>query len=480
LAQAYTVKASIMDNRNSAEGPTTEQLAVDILQPLSGAPHASVAVRRAYLETLIRVGYEQATSNRPDACITTARQGMQLAEDLGARDLKDVDAAANYAEAGAWYLTCLTQLGRDAEAVKVGEDVLAVSDQVLAQRPGYRSALHAAQVATGGLYLVAQNALNPAEQLRLGRRDAQTSAVILALEPHNVTNLNNMGVSQEAIGASLWALGRLSESIPYFRKGLETLGAATAGGSSFAVIHASNTLSLAISLAMLGDSAAATATLAAEKPYVAKVLATEAPGTFSPVLMESSVKIGSAVVAFLLDDPDKAREIAADGVKQLRATKTTGSFQANQLAIVSYNGLHVMGRVDYLHGDYAAAEREERESRADRQQWSTQRTADQRDLAEVSTWLAMSLARQGKLADALREIAPVVTLERELSARNHGDVWQPTELAAALYAQALSDPPRRAALLKEAAALLDAAAPSLKPLREIRRWRQRVSQAQQG
>ena len=103
---------------------------------------------------------------------------------------------------------------------------------------------------------------------------------------------------------------------------------------------------------------------------------------------------------------------------------------------------------------------------------------DQRELAEVSTWLAMSLAQQGKFADALREVAPVLKFQRDLSARNHGDVWQPTELAAALYAQALADPPHRAALLKEAAALLAAAAPTLKPLREIRQWRERVTQAQ--
>ena len=30
-----------------------------LLRPLAGAPHASVAVRRAYVEVLIRIGYEQ-------------------------------------------------------------------------------------------------------------------------------------------------------------------------------------------------------------------------------------------------------------------------------------------------------------------------------------------------------------------------------------------------------------------------------------
>jgi hypothetical protein len=192
------------------------------------------------------------------------------------------------------------------------------------------------------------------------------------------------------------------------------------------------------------------------------------------------VQVGTAEVAYAQDDFERARRIASDSVNLLQTAKTEGSFQANQVAITAYNGLHVMGRVDYLHGDYAAAEREERQALADRKQWSTEGTQDQRDLAEISTWLAMSLAQQGKLADAMREIEPVVKFQRDLSARNHGDVWQPTELAAALYAQALADPPLRAALLKEAAALLDAAPPQLKSIRIIRQWRERVSQSQHG
>jgi hypothetical protein len=450
------------------------------LQPLAGAANASIAARRAYLETLIRVAYEHYSSNQPDTCIANSRQAMQLAVDLGARDLKDVDAAANYAEAGGWEVGCLGQLGRNAEALKAGEDVLAVSDQVLAQRPGHRLALHAAQVASGGLSLAAQNSLDPQQQLRFGKRDEQTSGIMLALDPNNVTSLNNLGVAHLSVGDAFWALADFPNAMASYRKALDDLGAATSGGSAFVITHAANTLTLAISQARLGDGALAASTLAAEAPYAAKLRAAEPPGSLSPVLVDNIMQTGTSAVAYLLGDLDRARQIAADSITQLQQAKTAGSFQASEVAITAYYGLHTMGRVDYLHGDYAAAERDERQALADRKQWSTDGTQDQRDLAEVSTWLAMSLAKQGKLADALREIAPVVKFQRELSARNHGDVWQPTELAAALYAQALADPAHRSALLKEAAALLDAAAPALKPLREIRQWRERVSEAQHG
>ena len=38
------------------------QRAAELLRPLVAAPHASVAVQRAYAEVLIRIGYEQAGS----------------------------------------------------------------------------------------------------------------------------------------------------------------------------------------------------------------------------------------------------------------------------------------------------------------------------------------------------------------------------------------------------------------------------------
>jgi hypothetical protein len=72
----------------------------------------------------------------------------------------------------------------------------------------------------------------------------------------------------------------------------------------------------------------------------------------------------------------------------------------------------------------------------------------------------------------------VVTFQRELSARNHGDQWQPFELACALYAQSLTDKNKSAALLREAAALVDAMPPTLRALHDVRLWRDLIQQTQ--
>ena len=101
-------------------------------------------------------------------------------------------------------------------------------------------------------------------------------------------------------------------------------------------------------------------------------------------------------------------------------------------------------------------------------------------MEEVSTWLAMSLAREGKISEAAQTIGPVVKFQRELAARNHGDKWQPLELAAALYVQSLTDKNKSAALLREAAGLVDGLPPTLRTLHDVRIWRDLIQQAQKG
>ena len=135
LALGYTTQAQILDNRNDPAGPVTEQRSLAILRPIAEAPGASVAVRRAYVESLVRAGFEATSSTQFAAGIPLLQHAMQLAQDLGARNLADVDMAAYYAESGAWYATCLVSLGRDAEARRTGDEVFAVADQVLALRP---------------------------------------------------------------------------------------------------------------------------------------------------------------------------------------------------------------------------------------------------------------------------------------------------------------------------------------------------------
>jgi hypothetical protein len=84
------------------------------------------------------------------------------------------------------------------------------------------------------------------------------------------------------------------------------------------------------------------------------------------------------------------------------------------------------------------------------------------------------------MSEAAQTVGPVVKFLRELAAKNHGDQWLPLELAGALYVEALTDPKKSPALLREAAALADALSPELRSVRDVQQWRERIRQVQQS
>ncbi|HWM66948.1 MAG TPA: hypothetical protein VNO35_10215 [Steroidobacteraceae bacterium] len=107
LAQAYASKAQILDNQNSPKAHGLLQRAARLLQPLAESPGASEAVRRTYVEVLVRVGFEStATIDNKDA-IPTEQKAMSIAASLGALDLTNLEMGAQYAEGGAWLVTAL-------------------------------------------------------------------------------------------------------------------------------------------------------------------------------------------------------------------------------------------------------------------------------------------------------------------------------------------------------------------------------------
>ncbi|MBV8495200.1 MAG: hypothetical protein JO361_00310, partial [Gammaproteobacteria bacterium] len=134
----------------------------------------------------------------------------------------------------------------------------------------------------------------------------------------------------------------------------------------------------------------------------------------------------------------------------------------------------------YELGDFATVEQAEREALEEQAATGDQAIGDHRARATMSIYLAMAQARQGHLADAARTIAPVVTFERDLMTRNHGDAWVPVDLAGALYAQALADPGKKTASLAEAASLIDGLAPEMRSARDVQRWRTRIASARSG
>jgi hypothetical protein len=480
LASAYSIQATILDNKNDPAGPKAGARAAELLRPLAEAPKASVAARRAYVEVLSRVGFEQGAANLFEESISVERKAMYYAAQLGALDLTNLDMGALYAESASWAVNAMVALGRNDEAKRLGVDTLAVADKVLEQRPGYRLALHAEQIVEGCLSQVAQAELDPAEAVRINDRNMQVSLALLKLDPNNTTSINNLGVANQTYGDALWAQGKLQDAIRYYLKSLADYSGAADGGAGFIVIRAYDMSVTAARQANIGDAAGAAATIATGAPFLKRLQQNDPSSQLAARISEAMEKIPAATAAFERDDLQATQRISVEVATQLRSVKAESGLQASQRAISLAIAAHIMGRADYLLGDFAEAEKAERAALVARALWGSTAIGDKRELGEMSTWLAMALAREGRTAEAAQTIAPIVALQRNLASRNRGDRWQPLELACALYAQSLTDKKTSAALLREAAALIDGLIPTLRSLHDTRQWRERIQQAQRN
>ncbi|MEP6885732.1 MAG: hypothetical protein ABJC66_13375 [Gammaproteobacteria bacterium] len=480
LALGYTVQAQILDNRNDPAGPAAAKRAADLLRPMAEAVNASAAARRAYVEVLVRISFEQQNTNQNAAAVASAQLAMRLANDLGAQDLSNIEMAAEYAEAGSWMVSALANLGRNEEAGSAAEQILVVAGKVVKLRPGYRLALHAQQIIETVLAQVATNDLNPTEAYRYNQRGVEVSQSLLDLDPNNIVSINNLGVAHQGVGDSLWSMGRMREAIPYYLKSLDDYARATTGGTGFFIIHGYDVAQTSYHQAQFGDAAGAAATLASGAEYLAQLRSIEPKGSMAVSIADSLVKIPAAGVAFQANDLAGAQRLARDAIGELQATKPEGSLQETQKFVSLFVAYHVQGRSNYLLGEYASAEKAERAALESRSHSAAEAVGDRRDLAELSTWLSMAVARQGRLREAAQIIAPVVKFQRELAAKNRGDQWQTVELTAALYAQALTDKGHSAALLGKAAAKLERLPAALLAMHDIGLLRGLISAAQRG
>jgi len=476
LALAGAVQAKIFSNQQSPQALPTAVGAAELLKPVAEAPQASVAARRAYVEVLTGLGFEQqAQTGNEKAAVATLQLAKDTAAQLGGRDLSNMEMAARYAEAGTWQTEALIALGRNEEARQAGIDASDVAAKVLDARPNYLQALRAQEIALGALGALSLMEMRPAEAVSAQERDLRNAIVLVQMDPTNTISINNLGSGRQGLGDAYWAAGRVAESLQSYRQGLEDLGRVTDGEVFFKINTIWGNAQLAAREADDGDVPHAEANLANATHIAVELNRSEAPGSSIPAMSQCLVEYGRAAVAMWSGDAASARQITHDVVGVMKGLQPKGGLETFYQNICTFGAFNVHGQAAYLLGDYAGAERAARDALDARARWPVQNDQERRDRAEASIGLALALVRQGHTAQALEVINPVVKLHRELAMRNHGDQWQHVELASALYVQALCDPLRRAALLQEAATLVNSVPAAMRALHSVRRWHDRIA-----
>ncbi len=478
LATAELVQSQILDNKDDTQAPEATARATALLRPLAAQAPPVPAAQRLLVQTLIRAGYQQQKARKYTEAVASEREAMQLAVTLGARTFADPDLGAYYAEAGGWLVQALVNLGHYAEARTAANEALAMADATLARRPGHRLALHAADLIGDVLVGLAMVELDPRAAAREWARYERYSQALLSLDPDNVVTLNNLGNSNNNVANAYWSAGELTEALRHAHLAEDYLARATTHGQNpdFFVTRLGFLGFTAYLETTRGELAAARATVHDAEGLIEQVRHTPALQAVVPYGNALTLAL-RALIAQQAEDNATARRLGTEALARLNADPAAGPRLASEYDTLTYIIARSLGRIAYDMGDYPAAEAYERQALKSYQVSGQAGLAVERDEAELSTWLALALARQGRQKEAADTIAPVLKLHRELEGKNRSDAWLPLELALALYAQALAEPAHAAALLKEAAAHAAQVPPQVAAVADVRRLRERIRTA---
>lgn len=290
-------------------------------------------------------------------------------------------------------------------------------------------------------------------------------------------NQNNLASVQFSTAGAYWSMGQVDDALNMLDSVMVT---GRISGASGTALRLGQMFTLAVSTYFFidaGQLAKARAIADELGSYAASLQKSEPAGSLAGPYGALLKRVADARIAAARGDDRAARDICADINTRLGTIHATSGRDQFIVSGFGFQGNEQKARSELALKEYGAAEQSARAALAAKEKFTFDPRSDERTKAQLSTILALSLVGQGKPGEAREVIEPVVKLHRDLARRNQSDETQKVEMAAALYAEALADPPRRSALLRESRALLDSVPAQIKALASTRLWSERVRAA---
>jgi tetratricopeptide (TPR) repeat protein len=483
LSLGLVSQARVADSLN--QFPQAQQLAtqaVDTLRPLMAIPHPSIPLLRAYGLAITYLGFSQLRRNEPEAAVKSLEEAREAYRSIAGLQLSDLPSAAGFAEASAWQVEALQELGRIDEARRVGEEGAKVAGQVVDKRPGHMVAIRARALISDSLASSELNSLHLNKAIALSEAGARDWKAILQIDPSNQIAWNNLGSSMTGTGYYLLRMGRLRESQQQWRSALaiEQQAQPSAMIGSMLSLPAAG---LGILEADLGERQPAQTDFATYARLNAMAVRDLPADSFVRAALEQFGPFGLGIVArYALPlgagDYVTVRDLAQAAVQQAQALKPKDALQE----FIKNNGLArtyaILADASYNLKDYAAADEQIKLAIDYRRRLPERTLQDQLDANDDLTLAALIAVRLERPAEAQRTIEPVVKFHRGLKTRDHDDLSQHVQLARALYVSALATPEQRTAELAEAASLIDGLPPMMRRQTSVALWRDRIAEEQ--
>lgn len=473
LALALDTQASAMFDLGEPGTVPISRKAMDILTPLIKSPDASLAARRAYLEAANTLGYLlMRTESFPDA-VTVLREGMRVASQTGAGELKYPDVSAQYAYLGGWLIEALGSLDRNSEAHQVATEAQAVADRLVEKRPNDVVGLKAQQLIAANIGYLDMRQMHAAEAVGDAARAVRPSETLLRLDPENEIARFNLAVDIQLLSDAQWALGETDASVDSMRRTLGVFLGHTYGPRTIGFFTYQSALA-AQRLAETGDMAAAAPVIAEMRRQIDK-LRTEMPATYygiaTAVCREINIRMD---VALRTGKPEETARLAGQCLEMLSGVKPDDDFANRIIRTNQYYIAAEAGQARYMLGDLPGAEKFLRDAIASRNPVPVIDDGERRERSSAPVLLTVVLGREGRYAEAQQLIKPIAELYQRLAKLNKDDQTFYVEQASVLYAQAVAGSPDRERLLTEARSLIGKVSPRMKRVWSVKWWQTQI------
>jgi tetratricopeptide (TPR) repeat protein len=437
----------------------------------------SVPLLRAQGEILQGLGFTLINNDKAEEASQRLAESQRAFAQLGAPDIRNLAATAQYVYSGAWLGNALASAERYDEAKVRLEETVKYADDVLFAMPAHAIAMYAKALSLGRLSETELFDLNLERALRFSREDEVVQEQMVKTASTNSGTWNNLGVARGLVSSALWEMGRMTESrdkiaaAAGIREQMPKIGSFQGNNLAFwfGVV--------AVAEAELGNPQAAAGALAESRSTYERYTASTASPTEKSI-NTSWIEGMQTWVHLAGGDWIKAVNNAATVLEKLQAVTPEQTDDEKWINRISLRQNQAQSLALLQLGSPAEAEKAARRALAywekipRREDWGTER-----DGANYRVLLAETVARQVRLDEARQILAPALQFHREKYAQKPEAKMQHFEYAYALYVAALTEPARKAELLAEANRVIRSLPESMSDYVFLQRLKTSIAQA---
>jgi tetratricopeptide (TPR) repeat protein len=434
-----------------ALGDTGDELrrAAELLRPFATATSGSTQAKITYADVLNNLSHDLP---KEDA-VATCEEARQVLAGVGAKDLSNLTAASVYADTADSQARHAMALGRLEDAARLEQEVYELAEKVLAERPGDLRSMRNRALAADLLGVLADRRHDYAAAEEFATKAERAGEDYVRFNPSDMTAWNYWVRGKEQMGSVLFEQGRITEAQAAFRSAV-ALDQDPRRPASLGVLMPQTWRMVAANEARMGRRAAALAALEASERAHQEQVAMLAEGSARRELMIRAMPAWPARLQLLLGDFTPAFGLSNEVLARLREVEIAADDRFAKLTRdnVSRFALATSALAALRLGRYAEAEAASRERLAVPP--NVNGDADPQDeKSRATVLLAHAIAAQGRGAEALGLVAPILDGYRaEQKAGASGTTFQ-RDLAYALFVEAIAQPADAAGRARRNAAL---------------------------